>query len=658
MTMPFTERFKLFKTVADLHAKGTINLSASDQERIESETMDLVRKSVLNRTAMSAPPGFEKVLMELEKAPDADAAYNVIVDFLKTEGIIKEEIERAEEAEILEDELADVKEKATDGPSSPITEKVKEMGGGDPIEVKLDDKPVPSMGGKPDEEKPPKKDESDEEKPPKKDESGEEKPPKKDDKPEEKKDDKPDLSKEREATLRRAQEQEHGDIQELQERAEEAGTSPSAEEMGISDAGEGSMAHEDTTMPARAKKIKIAITRSRTLVAHHEDHGAIFHAVPADKYRNDPEALRRLANRVYGLAVYQGFSKAAEFCNAKMLRAAGVDDDIELNSAEEVEPKNQGILADAEDVNRQEYDDSDPDSALPGGEVDTREKPDKVTPRTLSGERRAVLRRARLTFEARKKAEGETKDILDEAENVIEEKKPSKPSMDSTSDADTNAQEQHNGSEGDVLSGGDDVIRSAHANFKKLYDERTKKAVAEAKEDFVRKFARAVRVASSRMRLNHEEHPIKVAAVDVLSAESGDIEFANGDVYSGMDVSAAVDLTELITAEGHDRFVEALLEKAADLMAKDASYLKDAEEDLRNLAPVAVRGSAEATDMRRTSRRASLVRREAAEGNFEVDGAPASSPPQSSGVADLRSAIGGSTLLGRRLGRLGGVQGQ
>ncbi|RLI87315.1 MAG: hypothetical protein DRP01_02080, partial [Archaeoglobales archaeon] len=503
-----------------------------------------------------------------------------------------------------------------------------------------------------DEEKPDVPSEKDDS-PPKKDDKKDDSPDKKDkddDKKDDKKDEKDDA---REALIIRAQAQEHGGISELQQAAKDDGQDVTAEEMGVEDTEGDEVATpsgDDMTALARSQKVGVTITNGNTLVVHHKDHGAVFHAVPSIAIRQDRSALRRLANRLYGLAVEDGFARAAAFANAKLLITAGVDDDIELDNVEEVPPKNEGITSDAEGDTRDDKTD-DKDSVLSDNDVDTREKPPTVT--AMTARRQNILRQARLMRERRT-----AKDILDDAEATVSdsEMKPSKPTMDSLDGAETNSQEQHSGTSGDTLSGGDDVIRSAQRNFSKLYEKRSAKRVAEAKEAFVRKLTQAVRIASTRMKLNHEEHPYKVAAVDVLASQAGDIEFGNGDVYSGMDVSAAVELTELIVAEGDDLYIKALLNKAADLMEKDPAYLADVESDLRNLAPVAVSTGVTASTGDSPRSRSSRVRREAASGNIEnSNGVPATNPIHLTQEPDLRGAIGGSTRIGRRLNRIEGL---
>jgi len=244
------------------------------------------------------------------------------------------------------------------------------------------------------------------------------------------------------------------------------------------------------------------------------------------------------------------------------------------------------------------------------------------------------------------------KDIFDDAENVTKDMQPAKPSGNTTDDPTFDSQDTPGSPRGDVLADEDNDIRTANLN--KLYRHRLEKKLAAEKEHFVRKFTRALRLASTRMLLNHEEHPLKSAAVDVLTGE--DIQFMDGQHFTGMDMATALELTELIAAEGHDRFMANMLARAADLLEKDDQYLADAEDDLKDQAPAPVGDAGQATARKSGSRnrRSSRVRREAAEGNFAVtnNGPPASGPGKVSG--GIRDAVGGGTLLGRRLGRLRG----
>jgi len=603
-------RLQLLNTVKELHEAGTVKLSDADKARIEAETADLIQRSLLNsKLAMKAPPGFDALLEELKKAEDADAAFETVVKFLDSLEGMEVESEEEEEEEESEEEESEAKNGGPEmGEKKPEPPKPKEEKPFPP-KPKDEKKPGPPEGGPPKSGLP---------------------------KPGEPKED--EMKEARQQLLRRAQEQEtpEGGISDLQEKKREKAEAPSADEMGVG----------DMTPVARAAKIKVALTKDRNLVASHQDFGPVFYAMPAPEVKRDENALRRLANKVFGIALYQGFKEAARLCKAKLLIEAGVDDDVVTDSQVEVPPATQGITADEETDTREKPEEGD-SSALPGMEVDTREKPptvsDTKTKMITSKRKRIALASAR----------HRGKDILDEAEGVTQTHKPSKPSGDTTDDAEFNSQETPPAPAGDVLADADNDIRTTQANMSELYKHRLEKRLAAEKEQFVRKFTRALRIAGTRMLLNHEEHPLKVAAVDVLTGE--DIEFSDGERYTGMDVGTAVELTELIASEGHESFMTRLLSRAADLLEKDDQYLADAETDLQDQAPVPVGDGGQATARKRSSRnrRSARVRREAAEGNFgKENGAPVSSSKQASG--GIRDALSGGTLLGRRIGRLQG----
>ncbi len=656
MTIPY-ERLSLLKTVKDLHEAGTVKLSDSDRVAIESETTDLINRSVMNKSAMKTPEGFEQVLEELRQVGDADEAFQVVLDFLKSEGVVEVEDEAGEAPEAEMDLGGGSPDMDDAGGDKPFPPKKDEDGDDETDERDTDDdtgdKPFPPKqdGGKGDGKG---KGMGKGKKPvPSKGDGGKDKKA-----PSfEKKDEVGDsfvggdegMKDEREALLRRAQDQENSDsgIAALQEKKkEESEGAPSKEEMGVEDT--------DMTMTARAKKIKIAITKERNLVAQHEDYGPVFLATPTDTVKGDRNALVKLANRVYGLAVYKGFKAAARLCNATLLKDGGVDDDVITDAQVEISPETDPVTAEGESDVREEQSTPD-DNALAGNEVDTREKPPTVSDtKTKMIAKRRRLAAAKDRWAARKRLEG--KDILDDADGVTKEMKPSKPSGDSTNDAEDNAKDGPGSPAGDVLADAENDIRGASVkeNMTKLYQARLEKRLAAEKEQFVRKFTRAVRLAATRMLLNHEEHPLKVAAVDVLTAR--DVTFTNDEKFSGMDVGTAVELTELITREGHDQFMQRLLSRAADLLEKDDRYLADAEEDLEDQAPVPVgEGISTSTATRRSARnrRSSKIRREAAEGNFERNqGAPSSAPVEIS--TNIRGAISGDTKLGRRLSKFTG----
>jgi|GEM_PF-7090693 len=661
------KRIQLFQTVSDLHAAGKISLSRQDKSRIEAETRDLIEKSLRNRSAAKAPEGFEMVLDELRAAPDADAAYEVVVSFLKEHDLLegekdeggekpkkappseKGETKEPEEGESEEHEKSESpeEEKAEHEPPKGIEDeadkakdkkppfgKDEDKGGKPPFGGKGPDKggKPPFMSGKPEMPKGGPADMPE----------GKEAPPF---------GDKDEMKEARSAVLRRAKEQEEkkgiGGLQETREKVK----TPSSEEMGIEEASDMTMGMEQGV---RAKKISVRITPGRNLVVAHADHGPIFYAQPSPEYRRDLMVLQRLANKIYGIAVYQGLKAAAAYCKADLLKTAGVDDDITtVNRDKDIPPETKGVTEDAEDVSVQERKDK-PGTSQDDVDTVTQEKPDdsakNVKTDVIAKRRAEALKKARARFLAKQK-QGLT--VLDGNDTVTQEK-PDKAENDSGKGAADVAEEDPKAKPGSVIDDQADVIRTeASANLSVLYKNRAAQRVAAEKEAFVRRFVRAARIAATRMLLNHDEHPIKSAAMDVLTSEN--VVFSNGEKFASMDESTAVELIELIASEGHTAFINRLLEKAADLLEKDDRYLTDVEADLKSLAPVPVSvgpAVARSAGSPRQQRSAS-VRREAAEGNFSTkgNGAPASSPNNNGG---LREALGGSTLLGRRIGRIQG----
>ena len=254
------------------------------------------------------------------------------------------------------------------------------------------------------------------------------------------------------------------------------------------------------------------------------------------------------------------------------------------------------------------------------------------------------IRPARKT---RRAAEG---DITSEMDTVTDEKPDSKPDKVTEGDDDL-AEESKSTPDSDVLTGEEVDFKTAkkiEANYRKLYASRLKKA----EENFIRKFSRCMRIASKRMLLNQDHHPMKYASADVLMSE--DVQFENGEYFNPMPEHIAVQLTELIATEGHEEFVTHLMDRTADLMEKSDEYLKDVEADIKNLKPVAV--EVEASDHRpkpKMQARANSMRRAASTGNFGLTHKTATT--RSSNTGSLRDAVRGSDFrVNRDLGVLKG----
>lgn len=376
-------------------------------------------------------------------------------------------------------------------------------------------------------------------------------------------------------------------------------------------------------------KYRVLITAERNLVAQDVEKGPLFHAIPSQEYKRSPVLLKRLANQVMGTLMFQGPKAAAAFCGTTLL--AGVDDDVQTTGDMPVEPNKDSVSDNAQVVSEGGVS-APPKDSLEGADNDTKEDPDKVNPTNREGRTVAkyeVVKRADTAIDGvdtdtKEKPDDAVKDVRDGAENVTKEdqKKPDE----------------------DVTKGGEVDFQSVEASYRQLYAARAKKAVEEAVKAAMDKFYACVRIASSRMRLNQDAHPFKIAAVDVLLSDN--VEFTNGDAFVPMDVRTASELIELISVEGHDSFVSHLLARAADLMEKDAVYLKDVEEDLKTLAPMSV--SVEPTKsagVRKTS-----LRDRAIEGSLMSENRAAQRPERNKNVGVREAMVG--NRLGRQLSSL------
>jgi hypothetical protein len=231
---------------------------------------------------------------------------------------------------------------------------------------------------------------------------------------------------------------------------------------------------------------------------------------------------------------------------------------------------------------------------------------------------------------------------------VVTEEKPNKVPNDVTAQDDDEIEESRRTPDDSVLDG--DAVdfktaRKLEANYRKLYAARLKKA----QENFVRKFARCMRITSQRMLLNYEKNPMKLALTDVLTSDN--IEFENGELFRPMDTHIAVQLTELASSEGHTDFVNHLMDRTADLMEKADEYLKDAEADLEKLAPVAVEVKTPTQASTRPARSAQK-RRAASRGNFGLEGHPTTPRTE---TPSLRDAVaGGDFAVSRALSKFRG----
>jgi len=581
-----TPQIKLLNTVKALHEQGKVDLTASDKEQIERETRELLKNSQKKR-AMKAPEGFEEVVEKLHGV-DADVAFKLVTDFLADKGLLEVHDKAEEKADEVSDKIEDVLDKEEKG--------LDEDKGGFDKEIPLDMEPV-------------------------KDEPKEEiLVDKKEDLPkEDKKEDVKDIpkgfGKDKKDDLKKdLVEDLSEDTGKLREKVLAQAMELSSEEkkkrmLEMQDEDKKS---EDMPSMGMEAGTKVVVTANKNILVVQAGK-PVFHAVVKEEIKSDPSKLARLANRVSGWLVSEGVKKTASKCGAKLINA-GIDDDINFGG-QELPSADKGI-ADEGLTN------SDPS---PEGEVA------KSSQEGASFDNGAHVARY-------EKVSGDA--ITDGAIDEIQEERPLRE-VEVTEKAVDEIKEERPEPEEATQDEALFNIKNLEAQYRTLYASRAKKAAERAQESFMEKFSKCLAIASQRMLKNLTYNPYKSASADVLM--STNIQFSNGDRYAGMDEAAAVELTELVASEGHERFIESLVKNALDLMAREDTYLSDVEADLQNLAPVPV----EVTASRKASNES--LREEAIEGSVAIQARRASTALHGNLVDDgIRRALSG-TKTGRRL---------
>lgn len=632
---------QLLETVKAFHEQGKVKLSSSELEELKRQTSELLRRSK-GKTAMKMPEGFEMVLEKLKDA-SPEEAYEMIVGFMdkedKPEMSEKPDKDESPLEEKMEDGHEEHEEKAIDKLDEGV-EDLKDLEDKEEKEDKkedfMDKKDGPEEGPK-DDKKPPfdKKDE-------KNDDKGEKIPgkPEKDDIMGKDKDKGPEKpfsdSPKKEEVLAQMKERDRNRerMKHMKDMEKEEEEEPTASEMGLED-------QKMITAADRAKKVKVVITPEKNIVAHHVDHGPIFSTNPPNRVKEDENAIRRLANKIHGLCVYEGYGMAvSKLGNVTVLnKVAGVDEGIETDHEEDVPPETEGIVEGKED-DFEETDEVPEDDTLKENDTDHELTPSKVVSKS-ERERRAKVR-AKIKESIRKRR---ASDVTDEADNEVQEAIPS-PSNDVINENDDEVVESKDTPSDDTLVDGDVDFKTAkklEATYKKLYAARAEKYAEKMVGEFIDRFKRCVKIASLRMKLNLDDNPYKVASADVLT--SRDFQFSDGEYYNPMDAGTAVELIEGISDSGHDAFINHLMARTADLLEKGDEYLKDAEGDLEKSSPVPIAVDPEPV----VARKSDSLRREALKGNLKTRNV--SAPRNASNIKgnDLKAAISGSTRLGRRV---------
>lgn len=628
-------KLSLFETVKKMHEAGTVKLSTSELNEISRQTADLINRSIRNKKAAKMPEGFEEILGQLSEG-NPEEAYKVVLEFLKDKGIVKDTgedmggdkpemgmgMDKPEKDEMPGAGFHGKEDKEDkDFPGKDLPGKDKS---GFPGKGKEDGKGKGPFGkGKEDGKgKGESKDHEDSESPmeEKKEHSeGMEK-----EMPFEKGAQavEPDLEDEAGEDTEKGK----GRLKELQKKVDATPATTSVESMGMMEEKNGSY--------------KVLITAERNIVAQQVGKGPLFHAIPSPEYKRNPVALKHLANQIMGLLMYQGPKAAAAKCGAVLL--AGVDDDVQTTGDADISKNTKSVTDDATTVDVEGVA-APATSTLDDPDNDTQEDPEKVNPTNREGMLSAYrASKGVAKYEVIKKADTS----IDDPETVNAEK-PEEPPKKVTEGAETVATEEPAEPKTDTTEGGEVDFQSVEASYRKLYASRAKKATEEAINAFTDKFMSSIRIASARMRLNQDAHPFKIAAADVLLSD--EVEFTDGDKFCPMDARTASELIELIASEGHDAFVNHLLERSAALMEKDASYLKDVEADLKTLVPVSIDASGKSAGVRKNS----SLRERAVDGSLSETKAPVPRLERNNKETEIRNAFSGNKL-GRRLSSLQG----
>jgi len=667
--MGMDNKIKLFQTAKKICERGDISLSAADQRRIENETKELLRKSMSYRAASGTSKGFKRVLFRLGKAKNAAEAFKVVARYLAAEEMLNVDIS---------DILEEVEEAVEDiGESLEQAEEV--LGGGDKGKEKDEDK---GKGKGKDKPKPEKEDDDEDEDDDELDfEDG---PPKKNSPQEESGDVPPQfqIDKAKEAVVRLAQEFDKSMDMTTdkgpgmgkgpgkgpgmgkgpgkdKEKGPGMGQGPDKEkgfpgkkptklkDINDKDKGEEKITEDEMGIEKGPStggvlaRVKVSITPDKNIVASYANQ-PLFLAIPNAAVKKNPEKLRRAANKVLGLVIYDGPKVAAAKCGVKLM--AGVDEDILLDSQAEVPANKENVTDNAETVTREEQP-GDPNTALEENDTDNADKPDKVTAirKRLERKRRAQRRRR----------SGDT--ILDDNEDLSVATPAANPnSLDVTDGSDTDTDTNYS-KPSDMLDGGETDIKSVEANYKKLYANRAKKEAAEKTKKFVNRFARCMKIAAKRMALNHDDNPMKAAALDILTADN--VRFSDGERFAPMDSVTAKEIVELIAAESHDNFISHLMERTSKLMNKSEAYLEDVEADMETQVPRDVEVEGECGAPPKKSRKSAKLRAAASEGNFNFNPNFVGSVKPKEPVNLIRDAMG-STKIGQRTARLKAAAGR
>lgn len=310
-----------------------------------------------------------------------------------------------------------------------------------------------------------------------------------------------------------------------------------------------------------------------------------------------------------------------------------------------------GILADA---------DRDQDVKMPDAAGTTQDHADRDQDVKLE-QPKSLIQDRETDQEGSEKSDA--KSITEGAEEDIEEKRMPYKMTDSTQDgAVRDIKAAKSPTEGALEK--DAAVKTVEARLQKLYASRFKKLQADLETErqtivasTAERFKRAMKIVASRQQLNIETSPLKAKLVDSLtvtrpvgrSASSGaELE------WTGMDEDLALHLVEAAYAESAGEDIDALIERTAEWMAYDDSYLLSAEKDLKRQAALvpALTSERQLQPQDSISKTASALRAQAVAGNFNLVASRTDSDPGLDKQASIREALS-STPLGRLMKNVG-----
>lgn len=206
-----------------------------------------------------------------------------------------------------------------------------------------------------------------------------------------------------------------------------------------------------------------------------------------------------------------------------------------------------------------------------------------------------------------------------------------------------------------------DEVKKALERQRKLHVSQMEKQAADHVAEkasleklAVAKVCRAIRIAQKRASLNLETSPLKAKMLDSLTVPRPMGRSASTGLpleYVGIDDGFALHLVEAAWADSANEEIEALLQRAAELMEYDDKYLISAEKDLSKQAAVIPQVTFEdqLQPVDPVQRRAAALRAEANGGNMTLAPGMTDSGAPGEDKADAIRAALGPTRVGRLL---------